>query len=70
METDGELHLAGVVQATNASAFTIATLAAELNLLVDQLESDWTTRMTVTDQTAARIHELRERVEQLFGNSE
>ena len=68
MDTDSELHSADVVQAESADAFTIATLATELDALVDQLESDLATRMTLRAETAARIRELRESAERLFAN--
>jgi hypothetical protein len=47
----------------------IAKLAAELEILVDQLALDVAGSNRITAATAARIHALREQAEQLFGST-
>ena len=70
METSGEVREATVVEAKDAGTLSIAALTADLKALVDQLEADWADRVFVRSETAARVHELRERAERLFGNFE
>ena len=67
MDTN-ELCSARVTQTSDV--FAIAGLTAKLNLLVDQMEIDWAERTAVGEQTAARIRDLREEAERLFGTIE
>jgi hypothetical protein len=47
---------------------TLAKLAEDLTILVDQLEMDWDVRRVIRRGAAAEVHELRERAERLLKN--
>ena len=46
----------------------LATLAGDLTLLVDRLQSDWDECRTVRPETAEELHDLRRRAERLLCN--
>jgi len=47
---------------------TLAKLAEDLTILVDQLEMDWDARRVIRRGAVAEVHELRERAERLLKN--
>ena len=51
---------------TRVEAEDVAALAADLRLLVDQLEVDCASRKPVSPEAAAQIHNVRARAERLF----
>jgi hypothetical protein len=50
-----------------AGARRAATLAADLNALVDRLEVDWRSRRLLDQETVEQVRDLRFRAEGLFG---
>jgi hypothetical protein len=70
MDTNGEVRQEPAVETKGVGALAIAALTADLKALVDQLETDWSERLMVRQETAAQIHELRERAERLFDDRE
>ena len=48
----------------------ISELAAELDRLVNQLETDWLERRIVRQDLADRLHALRDRAGRLFGDAD
>ena len=67
MNPDGEIRREPVGKASVNGESEIAALTAELKLLVEQLQTNWTGGTAVTRETADRIHELRNRAQRLFG---
>ena len=59
METDGALR--------GEKLLSTASLAAELEAIVDQLDSDLSSRRAIGQATAARIHALTRQAERMFG---
>ena len=70
MNSNGEIRRQPAATASHVGESEIAALTAELKLLVEQLDSNWTGGTAVTPETAARIHALRERAQRLFGNAD
>jgi len=67
MESDGDLRGEHATEVTDSGLLSIATFAAELESLVDQMDCDLANRRPIARQTADRIHQLRQQAEQLFG---
>ena len=51
---------------TELESPALATLASDLTLLVDRLQSDWNERRTVHPETAEKLQDPRERAERLL----
>ena len=69
MEVDGEVRSDSGVRLSEATTAAISAFATDLAQVIEQLESDCA-RDQMRRETAARIHELRERAEQIFGDSD
>jgi|tagenome__1003787_1003787.scaffolds.fasta_scaffold20752247_2 hypothetical protein len=64
MEIDGEVRSES---GDRLSGSAIATFAAELASVVEQLGAECS-RGQLNRETVARVHDLRERAEEIFGN--
>jgi len=53
-------------QIIDVNPVSLETLAGDLTLLVDRLQTDWDERRLVRPEIAEELHDLRERAERLL----
>ena len=66
MHSTGELSTVTMEEPRPGRSLALAALAAELQGLVEQLESDWRESRIIKRETVEDLHDLRDRARQLL----